>query len=45
MNLSGNSLIKPSVDLMHLGFGVLAAGGFATLAARVGAVPVGLLSG
>ena len=30
---------------MHLGFGVLAVGGFATLAACVGVVPVRLLSG
>ena len=33
VNLSGNSLITSSVDLMHLDFGDLAAGGFATLAA------------
>ena len=45
VNLSGNSLIKSSVDLMHLGFGVLAVGGFATLAAWVDAVPVRLLLG
>ena len=32
VNLSGNSLIKSSVDLMHLDFDVLAAGGFAALA-------------
>ena len=43
VNLSGNSLIKSSVDLMHLGFGVLAAGGFAALAAWVGPVPVRIL--
>ena len=45
MNLSGNSLVKSSVDLIHLDFGVLAIGGFPALAARMGAVPVGLLSG
>ena len=45
VNLSGNSLIKSSVDLMHLDFGVLAAGGFASLVAWVGAVPVRLLLG
>ena len=28
VNLSGNSLIKSSVDMMHLGIGVLAVGGF-----------------
>ena len=44
-NLSGNSLIKSSVVLMHLGFGVLAIGGFAALAAWVGTVLVRLLSG
>ena len=33
VNLSGDSLIKSSVDVMHLDFGDLAAGGFATLAA------------
>ena len=38
-------LIKSSVDLMHLDFGDLSAGGFAALAAWVGAVPVRLLSG
>ena len=31
--LSWNSLIKSSVDMMHLGSGVLAVGGFAALAA------------
>ena len=45
VNLSGNSLIKSLVDLMHLNFDVLAAGGFAALAAWVGVVPVRLLSG
>ena len=45
VNLSGNSLIKSLVDLMHLDFGVLAVGGFATLAVWVGAVPVILLLG
>ena len=45
VNLPGNSLIKSSVDLMHLGIGVLAAGGFAALAAWVSAVPVRLLLG
>ena len=33
VNLSGNSLVKSSVDLMHLDFGVLTVGGFVTLAA------------
>ena len=45
VNLSENSLVKSSVDLMHLDFGDLAAGGLAALAAWMGAVPVGLLSG
>ena len=33
VNLSGNSHIKSSVDLMHLDFNVLAAGGFVALVA------------
>ena len=45
VNLSWNSLVKSSVDLMHLDSDVLAAGGFAALAAWVGVVPVRLLSG
>ena len=45
VNPSGNSLVKSSVDLMHWDFGVLAVGGFPTLAARVGAVSVELLLG
>ena len=32
VNLSGNSLVKSSVDLMHLDFDVLVAGGFVALA-------------
>ena len=43
VNLSGNFLIKSWVDWMHLGFDVLAVGGFAVLAAWVCAVPVRLL--
>ena len=45
VNLSWNSLIKLSVDWMHLDFDVLAEGVFAALAAWVGVVPVRLLSG
>ena len=44
-NLLGNSLIKSSVDLMHLDFDVLVVGGFVALPARVGVVPTGLLLG
>ena len=43
VNLLGNSIIKSSVDLMHLDFNVLVAGGFVALAAWVGVVPVRLL--
>ena len=43
VNLPGKSLVKSSVELMHLDFGVLAVGGFSTLAAWVGAAPVRLL--